>query len=88
YFDLIVGPESVNKMKPDPEGIIKVLNAFGRDVEQAIMIGDTYIDIEAGRRAGTKTCGASYGLGNKEELIKSRPDFIISDISELLNYVR
>ena len=84
YFDLIVGPESVMKMKPDPEGIIKVLNTLGRSPEQAVMIGDSHTDIEAGKRAGTKTCGAAYGLGNKEELIKSNPDFVINNINEVI----
>jgi len=84
YFDLIVGPESVKNMKPDPEGIIKVLNMLDRSPEQAVMIGDSYIDIEAGRRAGTKTCGAAYGLGDKEELIKSNPDFVINNINEVI----
>jgi len=84
YFDLIVGPESVKKMKPDPEGIIKVLNTLGRSSKQAVMIGDSHIDIEAGRCAGTKTCGAAYGLGDKEELIKSNPDFVINNINEVI----
>lgn len=87
FFDLILGPESVKKIKPDPEGIKKVLAALGIAREKAIMVGDSYVDVQAGKNAGTITCGVAYGLGNKEELIKSAPDFLISDMSQLLEYI-
>lgn len=87
YFDLVLGPESVNEMKPDPEGIIKVLSAFGIHARNAIMVGDSHTDIEAGKSAGTNTCGVTYGFGNREELIQSAPDFLISDMAQLLDYI-
>ncbi len=87
YFDLIIGPESVTLMKPNPQGIIKVLETFRIPARGAIMVGDTHTDIEAGRRAGTWTGAARYGLGDKETLIGSQPDIIIDDISELLQYL-
>lgn len=87
YFDAILGPESVKNMKPDPEGIRQVLAAFQITPNNAVMVGDSHTDIEAGRNAGTYTCGVSYGLGNTEELIQSGPDFIINDMSQLLEHL-
>lgn len=87
YFDLVVGPESVKKMKPDPEGIIKVLNTFGIAAENAIMAGDSHTDVEAGKNAGTVTCGVTYGLGATEELIQSSPDFLIDKMSSLRKFI-
>ena len=57
YFDLIVGPESVTQLKPNPEGLIKVLQTLNETASKAIMIGDSYTDIEVGRKAGMNTCG-------------------------------
>jgi phosphoglycolate phosphatase len=88
FFDLILGPESVKEIKPDPEGIRKVLDTFGIAAERAIMEGDSYVDIQAGRNAGTKTCGVMYGLGNKEELLESTPDLYISDMIQLLEHIK
>lgn len=88
YFDLVVGPESVKKMKPDPEGLLKVLAAFDEHTGKAIMVGDSYTDVEAGKKAGIYTCGAAYGLGSVDELIKSSPDFVISDIIELTDILK
>lgn len=88
YFDMIVGPESVKKMKPDPEGIRQVLTQFAMPAQQAIMVGDSHVDIEAGRNAGTLTCGVIYGLGNRGELINSSPDILIGNMLELLEYIK
>lgn len=87
YFDIVLGPESVIKMKPDPEGIRRVLATFGIAPKNAIMVGDSHTDIEAGKSAGTNTCGVTYGLGNRKELIQSAPDFLISDMAQLLEHI-
>lgn len=87
YFDMVVGPESVKKMKPDPEGILQVLEQFKIPPQQAVMVGDSHVDIEAGKNAGTITCGVTYGLGDREELIKSSPDILINDLAELLEHI-
>lgn len=87
YFDAVLGPESVKKMKPDPEGIGKVLAAFRIAPKNAIMVGDSHTDVEAGKSAGTYTCGITGGLGNKAELIASIPDFLIDDMAQLLEHL-
>lgn len=87
YFDITIGPESVKKMKPDPEGINLVLHTLSQSAERAIMVGDSDVDIEAGRRAGIYTCGAYYGLGNKDQLKKAGPHIIIKNMPELLGYI-
>jgi phosphoglycolate phosphatase len=87
YFKLLVGPESVENLKPHPEGLLKILEAFGEEPQNAIMIGDTYTDVEVGKKAGTHTCGVTYGLGGTEELINVKPDFIIDNIRKLRDLI-
>lgn len=86
YFDMVVGPESA-KLKPDPEGILQALAKLDSSPEKAIMVGDSHTDIEAGKKAGTLTCGVTYGLGNTEDLIRSSPEILIDDIASLLDYI-
>lgn len=83
YFGIVLGPESLKHMKPHPEGLLKVLEAYGEIPEKALMIGDSYTDVEAGKAAGTLTCGVTYGLGDREALLKSNPDFVINDMGRL-----
>ena len=87
YFDLIVGPESVTALKPNPEGLLKVLTVLGIGPEAAMMIGDSYTDIEVGKIAGMHTCGVTYGLGDKNKLILSSPDILIDDINKLKDFI-
>lgn len=87
YFDVVIGPESVKRLKPDPEGILHSLARTKAKSPQAVMVGDTHTDIEAGKNAGTWTCGVLYGFGDRDRLIKSQADFYITDISELLQFI-
>ncbi|MEK7783281.1 MAG: HAD-IA family hydrolase [Candidatus Binatota bacterium] len=85
-FDAILGGDSVAQQKPDPGPLNQVLSSFGVSPVKALMIGDGGTDIEAGKRAGVVTCGVTYGLGKKEELVTAKPDFLIDDLRQLSKY--
>jgi phosphoglycolate phosphatase len=85
-FDLILGGDSVAEKKPDPALLNHVLNLFNVSPRNAVIVGDGDTDMEAGKRAGIVTCGVTYGLGNREQLLAAQPDFIIDNLGELLNY--
>jgi phosphoglycolate phosphatase len=88
YFYLIIGPESVEELKPNPQGLLKVLKILKEIPENAIMIGDSYSDVEVGKTACVHTCGVTYGLGDKSKLIMSSPDFLIDDIGKLKEFIK
>jgi phosphoglycolate phosphatase-like HAD superfamily hydrolase len=50
------------------------------------MVGDGDTDIQAGKWAGVITCGVTYGLANKGDLIAAKPDFLIDDLAQLAQY--
>ncbi|MCD6334867.1 MAG: hypothetical protein DRP97_04990 [Candidatus Latescibacterota bacterium] len=54
-FDLIVSSDDVLRGKPDPEGLVKILAAWDAAPEDAILIGNSWKDLEAGRTAGVRT---------------------------------
>ena len=84
YFDAIVALDDVENPKPHKDHPLKALEILGVKRESAIMVGDTESDILAGKSAGIKTVGVTYGwIG--EGIIKSKPDFVIDNIEELLN---
>lgn len=85
-FDLILGGDSVAEKKPDPALLNHVLNLFNVSPRNALIVGDGATDVEAGKRAGVVTCGVTYGLGNREQLLAAQPDFIVDNLGELLNY--
>jgi len=81
FFELIFGSDSVAKKKPAPEAVRQVLSRLSVKPSEAIMIGDSEIDIEAGKSAGIKTVGVTYGYRDRAAI--SDADFIIDDIREL-----
>jgi phosphoglycolate phosphatase len=61
-FVSVYGGNSFETKKPDPLGINSILAETGVRVDEAVMIGDSAVDILTGRAAGTWTCGVSYGF--------------------------
>lgn len=86
HFDAILGGDSAAEKKPHPALLNAALRRFEIPGASALMVGDGDTDVEAGKRAGVMTCGVTYGLGNKDDLIAAQPDLLIDDLSELANY--
>ena len=87
YFTKIIGPESVRKMKPDPEGLFMCLEAMNARPEESVMVGDSYTDIQAGKAAGMHTCAILYGYGDKEKLKAENADYSASAAKEILDFL-
>ena len=83
YFDAILGGDSVESKKPDPEGLLHLLDCFQCSPEMAVLVGDSPVDIETGKRAGVYTCIVNYGFGNPKEIASANPDCRIDHLSEL-----
>lgn len=82
-IDAIISREDVENLKPHPEPLLKALEQLKIKPENSIMVGDTDIDIKAGKNAGTKTIGASYGFQGKK-IIDSNPDYVVNNIAEIV----
>lgn len=82
-FDVVISNEDASELKPHPAPLLKALELMRRLPENAVMIGDSHLDIQAGKNAGTKTIRAAYGF-HTDHLHDPEPDFIIEDIKDLL----
>ena len=79
----VLGAEDVTRAKPHPDPVLQTLKVYGCKPEDALVVGDTWYDIEMGRRAGVRTCGVTYGNGTREELADAGADFLIDDFGKL-----
>jgi phosphoglycolate phosphatase/pyrophosphatase PpaX len=84
YFKITMGRRPGIKIKPAPDMLIKICNDLSIKPENTLMIGDSELDVLCGKSAGAKTCAVTYGYRNAEALKKENPDYLISDISELI----
>ncbi|MCQ6278740.1 pyrophosphatase PpaX [Bacillus sp. EB600] len=87
YFDTIIALDHVSKAKPDPESIFKALDQLDSTKEQAIMVGDNFHDILAGKNAGTKTAGVAWTAKGRDYLAQFKPDYMLDEMSDLLKIV-
>jgi len=83
YFDHVQGTDGF-PAKPEPDVILASLKALGASPEDCVLIGDSPADMEAGRRAGIKTCAVLWGYGRREDLARWQPDFWAADPRELM----
>jgi phosphoglycolate phosphatase len=82
FFTQVYGGNSFATKKPDPLGARVLLDEFGVRPEQALIVGDSAIDILTGRNAGIWTCGVTYGYG-PESLEQAPPDVLVNSPREL-----
>jgi phosphoglycolate phosphatase len=68
--------------KPDPAGLRHLLEEAGVPAEQALMVGDSGIDVQTGRAASVPTVGVTYGF-DPESLAKDPPDLLLDDLRQL-----
>jgi len=62
----------------------RLLLAANAQPQRDLIVGDTEIDIQAGQRQGLRTCAVLNGMRTETALRRLRPDYLISDLSELI----
>lgn len=82
FFVHVYGGNSFPTKKPDPLGISTILQETGVPAAEALMIGDSAVDVLTGRNAGMWTCGVTYGFA-PHTLEDSPPDVLVDTPPEL-----
>ena len=82
YFDHVQGTDGF-PAKPAPDVILASLSIFGVEPRDCLFIGDSPTDMEAGRRAGVKTCAVLWGYGKREEMAGWAPDYWVERPEDL-----
>ncbi|MGA8011053.1 MAG: HAD-IA family hydrolase [Candidatus Acidiferrales bacterium] len=82
YFRYVYGGNSFETKKPDPEGINIILRDLAIAPREAMIVGDSDVDVRTARNAGTWACGVSYGLG-LEGLRAHPPDLMLDSLADL-----
>jgi HAD superfamily hydrolase (TIGR01549 family) len=83
YFDAIITGLSAPHTKPFPDPIFMAAEKMGVRPEECLMIGDTTVDIRAGKSAGSQTVGVLCGFGEEKELKEMGADLILSNTHQV-----
>lgn len=86
YIRHVYGGDSFANKKPDPIGIRTLMNETGSSAGEALMVGDSGVDIQTARNAGVRSCGVTWGF-QPEAFEIYVPDVIVRDPRELMQLV-
>jgi phosphoglycolate phosphatase len=84
FFVSVYGGNSFATKKPDPLGALTILQETGVAPEEALIIGDSSIDVLTGRNGGLWTCGVTYGFA-PHSLEQVPPDVVIERPQDLVD---
>lgn len=83
-----VSASDTEHTKPHPAPVLKALKELGIKAEQAIMIGDSLSDLQAGRSAGTRLGAVLWGAGFRKALLEFKPEYVFESVLDIQNFVR
>jgi phosphoglycolate phosphatase len=86
YFRAIYGGNSFETKKPDPLGANTILGEFGAAPPQAMVIGDSEVDVQTARNAGTIAAAVNYGFGVHDRTLYPA-DIYLDQISDLIPFL-
>jgi len=88
YFTHVVTALDTSKPKPSPDALIACVKALDIEICDCIIAGDSVNDVRAGKAAGARTVAVLSGLFQCEELLKERPDLILTDVNALPKFIK
>lgn len=83
YFEVVVTGLSAPHTKPYPDPIFLAAQKMGVQPEECVMIGDTTVDMRAGKAAGAQSIGVLCGFGEESELKQLGADLILKSTGDI-----
>lgn len=82
YFDIVIGSDTTPERKPSPVPVLKVLSELSVHPADALIVGDSNYDVDAGKAAGVTTVAVTYGY-RPIEMIR-HADYLIGKMTDLI----
>ena len=83
FFDVTIGGDQVERIKPDPQPLLMAAEELRVDPKQAVMLGDSVSDVMAARAAGMPIICVSYGYNHGQDIRSHHPDAVIDSLAQL-----
>ncbi len=88
FFDAIITRESVSAVKPSPNHLENALKALKIKPKEAMVIGDSVIDMECARQLEVPAVGVTTGFSSIEELARAGADYLASSSEDIPSLVQ
>ena len=87
YFEIQICSDDVRKTKPDPEGINMILEKTGSKPNETLFVGDSPVDMRAGKAAMVHTGAALWSPENLGDPRIENPDYEFHSIQQLSDFL-
>ncbi len=84
YLNCVLGRTEVPQLKPAPDPLLKCMEILNVEPCETIYVGDSAVDIQAGKAAGLWTVGVLTGTSDLNRLKAEAPDAILHSVEDLL----
>jgi phosphoglycolate phosphatase-like HAD superfamily hydrolase len=84
HFNVVATSQTCRHTKPHPDPILWAAEQMHVPASACVMIGDTTVDILAGKAAGAQTVGVLCGLGTQTELARCGADLVLNSTNWLV----
>ncbi len=84
-FGVVATARTCQYTKPFADPVLWAAGEMGVPPEHCLMVGDTTVDIRAGKAAGAQTVGVLCGFGREKELLRAGADLILPGTADLMN---
>jgi len=87
FFKHVVTATDNCRPKPSPEALMSAAKELNIPTSECVVVGDSVVDVRAGKAAGTMTVAVLSGIFSREELEMEKPDLIIESVNELPDFL-
>jgi phosphoglycolate phosphatase/pyrophosphatase PpaX len=86
-FDLIFTGNDVTRSKPYPDALFQIIGILQLKKNETLFLGDSHLDVQAGKAAGILTAAAMWGSIEPQKLLKSKPNYVFETPEDFINFV-
>ncbi len=83
HVDFVLSADSIKRYKPNPTGLMMIVDRFRYGKRRCIYVGDMASDVFTARFAGITCCAVGDGIDPVYVLKKVNPDYLVKDIKSL-----
>ena len=86
-FDVVVTGYEVKRHKPAPDIVLEAAKRLGVNTKQCVVVGDSPLDVQAGKQAGAFTIAVLSNTYNKQLLERAKPTITIEELEAILKFL-
>lgn len=83
FFDAVATRDAVEMVKPNPQHLAFVLHKLGVKPKEAIIVGDSVLDMKSAVEMKTIAVGIPTGISTQEALVQAGATYIITSLIDL-----